>query len=63
MRDRSKLIYLGAIVFFLFGGWTVFTIVNGANLPGEDECWNRGGVPALAPSKKHIVCIDQTALR
>lgn len=62
MKQRSNLIILFGIAFFLIGGVIVFLVLDG-ELPGEDACWERGGVPALAPDQKNIVCLDPEALR
>lgn len=62
VQQRSNLILFGAVAFFLIGGWLVYLIVD-SEISGGDECWSRGGVPALAPDQKSIVCIDPSALR
>ena len=62
MRNRSNLVILFGIAFFLIGGVIVFLLVDG-NSPGVDECQYRGGIAVQSAEADEIVCINPSVLR
>lgn len=64
MKDRPNRVLLLGVVFFLVGGFIVYSFVKATTREEHYPCVDRGGIPVQAyDNDTGVVCIDPSALR